>query len=75
MLALRLSTSYIFPLNQNEGIRKDFETYDESVKKGGIVTFHDIVPDSPENVGGVRGFGMKLNLTSKIGNRVRAHLE
>jgi predicted O-methyltransferase YrrM len=28
-----------------EGVKKDFEMYSPLVKKGGIIVFHDIVPD------------------------------
>jgi len=39
-----------------EGVKKDFETYSSLVRQGGIISFHDIVPGSPENVGGVPKF-------------------
>lgn len=39
-----------------EGVKKDFKMYRTLVVKGGIVAFHDIVPGSPKNVGGVPGF-------------------
>jgi len=36
-----------------EGVKKDFEMYSPLVRKRGIIAFHDIVPGSEENVGGV----------------------
>ena len=39
-----------------EGVKKDFETYSQLVKKDGIIAFHDIVPGPVENVGGVPQF-------------------
>ncbi|MGQ9691608.1 MAG: class I SAM-dependent methyltransferase [Thermoproteota archaeon] len=39
-----------------EGVKKDFEMYSPLVRKGGIIAFHDIVPGSSENVGGVPKF-------------------
>jgi len=34
------------------GLRGTFEMYSPLVRRGDIVAFHDIVPGSPENVGG-----------------------
>jgi predicted O-methyltransferase YrrM len=28
-----------------EGVKKDFEMYSPLVRKGGIIAFHDIIPD------------------------------
>lgn len=39
-----------------EGVRKDFEMYSPLVKKNGMITFHDIVTDSPKIVCQVRTF-------------------
>ena len=39
-----------------EGVKKDFEMYRPLVKKGGLITFHDIVSGPAENVGGVPRF-------------------
>ena len=36
-----------------EGVKRDFEMYSPLVRRGGIIGFHDIVPGSAENVGGV----------------------
>lgn len=36
-----------------EGAKRDYELYRELVAPGGIIAFHDIVPGSPERVGGV----------------------
>jgi len=50
-----------------EGVKRDFEMYSPLVRKGGIITFHDIVPGPPENVGGVPTFWneIKQNFTYK----------
>ena len=63
-----------------DGVKKDFEMYCKLVRKGGLIAFHDIVPEAPGGwIGGwvVRqDFGMKSNIISaisnlpKIGNRV-----
>ena len=39
-----------------EGVRADFEMYSGLVSRGATVSFHDIVPGSPEVVGGVPEF-------------------
>ena len=39
-----------------EGVKKDFEMYSPLVKKRGIVSFHDVTPGKPKNVGGVPQF-------------------
>ena len=39
-----------------DGVTKDFRMYGSLVGRGGIITFHDIVPGPPENVGGVPRF-------------------
>jgi len=39
-----------------EGVRRDFEMYSPLVRRGGVVAFHDVVPGSPEYVGGVPRF-------------------
>jgi predicted O-methyltransferase YrrM len=47
-----------------EGVKKDFEIYSSLVRKGGIIAFHDIVPDyytrygirTPSYTGGVPKF-------------------
>jgi len=43
-----------------EGVKKDFEMYSVLVKQEGIIAFHDIVPGSGENVGGVPKFWEKI---------------
>lgn len=43
-----------------EGVKQDFQMYRKLVKPGGIVTFHDIVPGPPENVGGVPNFWSEI---------------
>lgn len=43
-----------------EGVKKDFELYAPLVKKNGLIAFHDIVPGSIENVGGVPIFWKEL---------------
>lgn len=42
-----------------EGVKTDFEMYSPLVKRGGIIAFHDIVPD-PQNVRGVPVFFKEL---------------
>jgi predicted O-methyltransferase YrrM len=39
-----------------EGVRSDFEMYGPLVRAGGFIAFHDIVPGSPDRVGGVPEF-------------------
>ena len=54
-----------------EGIKKDFELYSPLVRPGGIIVFHDIVPDyrtrygieTSSNVGGVPQFWTELKAT------------
>ena len=43
-----------------EGVKKDFEMYTPSVKNDGVIAFHDIVPGSKENVGGVPKFWQEI---------------
>jgi predicted O-methyltransferase YrrM len=43
-----------------EGVKKDFELYSPLVKKNGLIAFHDIVPGSAVNVGGVPFFWKQL---------------
>ena len=43
-----------------EGVKKDFEMYSVLVKQEGIIAFHDIVPGSGENDGGVPKFWGKI---------------
>jgi len=45
-----------------EGVKKDFEMYSPLVRERGIVAFHDIVPGSPENVGGVPKFWDEIKM-------------
>jgi predicted O-methyltransferase YrrM len=42
------------------GVKRDFEMYSPLVREGGIITFHDIVPGPPENMGGVPEFWNKI---------------
>jgi predicted O-methyltransferase YrrM len=39
-----------------EGVKRDFEMYSPLVRRERIIAFHDIVPEPPENVGGVPDF-------------------
>ncbi len=39
--------------HSKEGVSQDFETFAPSVRAGGLIAFHDIVPGPEENVGGV----------------------
>ena len=39
-----------------EGVARDFELYSPLVGSGGLIAFHDIVPGSPDLVGGVPRF-------------------
>jgi predicted O-methyltransferase YrrM len=48
-----------------EGVTRDFEMYSPLVKRGGIIAIHDIVPASPENVGGVPDSGIKYAISTK----------
>jgi len=48
-----------------EGVKKDFEMYTKLVGKGGIIAFHDIVPGSPESVGGVPRFWEEIKFSFK----------
>jgi predicted O-methyltransferase YrrM len=43
-----------------EGVRADYELYAELVRPGGLIGFHDIVPGSPDLVGGVPRFWEEL---------------
>ncbi len=43
-----------------EGVTKDFKMYRNLVAKGGIIAFHDIVPGSPDSVGGVPQFWSEI---------------
>ena len=51
-----------------EGVKKDFEMYVPLVRKGGIVTFHDIVPGPLELVGGVPKFWNEIKRETKYKN-------
>ena len=53
-----------------EGVKRDYEMYSPLVRPGGIIAFHDIVPGSEENVGGVPRFWEELK--KKLpGNQVK----
>jgi predicted O-methyltransferase YrrM len=39
-----------------DGVKRDYETFEPLVARGGLVAFHDIVPGPEENVGGVPRF-------------------
>jgi predicted O-methyltransferase YrrM len=43
-----------------QGVRKDFDMYAPLVRKGGIVSFHDIVPGPVTHVGGVPEFWSEI---------------
>lgn len=43
-----------------EGVKMDFEMYAPLVREKGIVAFHDIVPGSPDKVGGVPRFWKEI---------------
>jgi predicted O-methyltransferase YrrM len=43
-----------------EGARRDFEMYGPLVRARGLIAFHDIVPGSPEKVGGVPMFWQEI---------------
>jgi len=45
-----------------EGVKTDFEMYSPLVREGGIIAFHDIVPGSLENVGGVSKYWSEIKL-------------
>lgn len=42
------------------GVKRDFELYAPLVRKGGVITFHDIMDGPPENVGGVPLFWSEI---------------
>jgi predicted O-methyltransferase YrrM len=43
-----------------EGVKADFEMYGPLVRDSGVVAFHDIIPGSPEYVGGVPDYWQEL---------------
>jgi len=49
-----------------EGVKRDFKMYNSLVKKGGIISFHDIVPGPKENVGGVPKFWEEIKRNFQI---------
>jgi len=52
----RLDFLFIDGDHTYSGVEKDFEMYRGLVRKDGMIAFHDIVPGSPEYVGGVPRF-------------------
>ena len=49
-----------------EGVKRDFEIYSPSVRKEGIIGFHDIIPGPIENVGGVPEFWKEIKNNFRI---------
>ena len=48
------------------GVAADFEMYSPLVRRGGLVAFHDIVPGTPEDVGGVPEFWQQVHTDHAI---------
>ena len=46
-------------------VKKDFHNYASLVKDGGYITLHDIHPEAPDNITGVRKFLNELRQTSE----------
>ncbi len=49
----KLDVLFIDGDHSYKGVKSDFKMYSRLVKKGGLIIFHDIVPGSPNLVGGV----------------------
>ncbi|MHA2127864.1 MAG: O-methyltransferase [Promethearchaeota archaeon] len=56
----KLDVLFIDGDHSYEGVKKDFEMYKSLVKPGGLICFHDIVPGTSINVGGVPDFWRKI---------------
>ncbi len=45
------------------GVKRDFQNFKPLVREGGLLAFHDIVPGSPDAVGGVPDFWQEVKKT------------
>jgi len=66
-----LDVAFIDGDHRYEGVRNDFELYSPLVREGGVIAFHDIVPDrageaSSRFVGGVPAFWRELKASRPV---------
>lgn len=61
----KLDVLYIDGDHSYNGVKKDFEMYGKLVKKGGIIVFHDIVPESLKTGCEVSRFWQEVKINHK----------
>ncbi len=61
----KLDFLFIDSDHRYEGVKKDFEMYSTSVRRGGIIAFHDIVPGPLENMVGAARFWKEIKHSFK----------
>jgi len=70
---LKLDLLYVDGDHSYEGVKLDFEMYGKLVRRGGMIAFHDIVPNVPERRVGVPAFWNEIkngfNFTEIVKNR------